>query len=277
MRYVRRLFPIFSVILSAHAGQLPRCRAIAGTTQLWSQPGLRFVIVGEMHGTAETPAIFGDLVCAARRTQRPIIAGVELRDQDAIDVFMGSGNHEAAIHDLLSTREWSQSDGRTSRAMLILLEELRTLKLEGVVSGIVAFSQTQQGESDGKGEERMASALLSAANLHPNALVIALTGNVHACKKTLPEIGSYPLMASFLPSAETVSLFVTDRGGEGWTCQSNGCGPHSFHSSRGLKRGITLSQSALPLPGYDGVLSTGLKATASSPAIGKLNRSEVLK
>jgi hypothetical protein len=272
MRYVQSLFPIFFVILSAHAGQQPRCHAIAGTERLWAQPGPQFVVVGEMHGTNETPAIFEDLVCSARITQRPIIVGVELRDQDAIDVVMGSGGsgtHEAAIHDLLSRREWRSSDGRTSRAMLMLLEELRALKLQGIVAGVVAFSQAQEGDSDAEREERMASALLSAAKRNPNALVIALTGNVHACKKTLPEIGPYPLMASFLPSAETVSLFVTDWGGEAWTCDGTGCGPHRFGSAGALNRGITLSQSASPLPGFDGVLSTGLKATASSPAIQK--------
>ena len=271
MRYVQSLFLVFVALPSVRAEQ-PRCLEIAGTERLWSQPGLRFVVVGEMHGTTETPAIFADLVCSARRTQRPIVVGVELRDQDAIDGFMGSGgsnHHEAAIHDLLSKREWRSSDGRTSQAMLTLLEELRALKLEGVVSGVVAFSQAQPDAPDAEREERMASVLLSAAKRNPNALVIALTGNVHACKKTLPEIGAYPLMASFLPSAATVSLFVTDRGGEAWTCDGTGCGPHRLDSTGALNRGIALSQGASPLPGFDGVLSTGLKATASSPAIRK--------
>jgi hypothetical protein len=105
-----------------------------------------------------------------------------------------------------------------------------------------------------------------AARRHPNALVIALTGNVHACKKMLAEVGSYPLMASFLPSAETVSLFATDRGGEAWNCQGDGCRPHNLSSSGGFQREIKLSPGASPLPGYDGALSTGLNATASPPA-----------
>lgn len=266
MRLIRALLSIFSTVLSAHAGQLLRCPAIAGTEQLWSHPGIRFVIVGEMHGTAETPVIFRDLVCSARAAKRPIVAGVEHTEQEAIDLFMASGSHEAAIHNLLSKSEWNQSDGRTSRAMLMLLEELRAFKLEGLISGVVAFSDAHQDESGAIREERMASVLLAAASRHPGALVIALTGNIHACKKTLPEYASYPLMASFLPSAETLSLFVADRGGEAWTCSGTECGPHSYDSSGGLERGIILSPGASPLPGYDGVLSTGLKATASSPA-----------
>jgi hypothetical protein len=115
----------------------------------------------------------------------------------------------------------------------------------------------------------MAAALQAAASQTPGALVIVLTGNVHACKGTLPDVGSYPLMSSFLPAAETVSLFVMDRGGEAWNCQGGGCGPHQLGSSGGNERRIKLSPGASPLPGYDGVLSTGLRATPSPPAIGK--------
>jgi hypothetical protein len=56
----------FCVLLSVHAEERPGCEPIAGTEQLWSRPALRFVLVGEMHGTKQTPAIFKDLVCSAR-------------------------------------------------------------------------------------------------------------------------------------------------------------------------------------------------------------------
>ena len=247
----------FCVLLSAHAEERFACEPITGTEQLWSKPALRFVVVGEMHGTKETPAIFKDLVCSARELKRPIIVGIELKEQGAVDRFMASGDHDLAANG---------ADGRTSQAMLALLEDLRALKLGGVVSRVVAFSATRRGETAAKGEERMASALLAAARRRPKALVIALTGNVHACKKTIAEVGSYPLMASFLPNAETVSLFATDRGGEAWNCQDDGCRPHSLSSSGGFQREIRLSPGASPLPGYDGVLSTGMAATASSPA-----------
>jgi hypothetical protein len=75
----------------------------------------------------------------------------------------------------------------------------------------------------------------------PNALTIVLTGNVHACKGTLPGVPSYPLMASFLPPAVTVSLLVIDRGGEAWNCQEGICGPHRLTPRKGNERRITLS------------------------------------
>jgi hypothetical protein len=266
MRYAR-FFHLLWVVFCAHAEAQPSCGAIGGAEQLWSRPGVRFTIVGEMHGTAETPAMFRDLVCSAFGTKRPILVGLELRQQHEIDVFMRSGNDEAAVRNLLSAEEWSRSDGRSSHAMLTLLKELRAFKLKGLISGIVAFADTFPEESAAQGEKRMAVALQAAASQNPDALAIVLVGNVHACKGTLPDGGPY--MASFLPAAKTVSLFVTDRGGEAWNCQGGVCGPHELGSSGGNERGITLSPGASPLPGYDGVLSTGLKTTASSPAVGK--------
>jgi hypothetical protein len=179
---------------------------------------------------------------------------------------MRAGNIEAAKHELLAKEEWSKHpDGRTSQAMLALLEGLRVLKMEGAISRVVAFSAAPPGESGAKREEHMASPLLMATKADPDAVVIALTGNLHGSKKTLPRFG-YPFMASFLPASETVSLFVADRGGEAWNCQSDGCGPHKLKSSGGDQRGIVLSETASPLSGYDGVLSTGETASASPPA-----------
>jgi hypothetical protein len=260
---VLKLLAASCVILAAHAEELTPCSPVPGAEQLWTRSEVRFVLVGEMHGTAEAPAIFADLVCSAREAKRPIVVGIELREQHALDVFIASGNSAAGLQELLSAEEWKGRDGRTSAAMLMLIEQLRALKLRGVVSGVVAFAAWRPDESSAKGEERMASALLTAAARNPDALVIALTGNLHACKKALPEVASYRLMASFLPPAQTVSLAVTDRGGQAWNCQGGACGPHSLDSSGGVRRGVSL---ASPHPAYDGVLSTGLPATASLPA-----------
>ncbi len=219
------------------------------------------MLIGEMHGTNETPAAFGDLVCSARETKRTMIAGLEFRDQQALDRFMDSKSHETSVKALLSTDEWKGADGRATSAMLVLLERLRSLKAEGLLWRVIAFSAS--GESAARDEEAMSSALLRASAGNPDALLIVLSGNVHASKQELAEVGSYRLMGSFLPPAQTVSLVVTDRGGEAWNCHDGSCGPHTLASSRGANRGITLIS---PHAGYDGVLSTGLTATASKPA-----------
>ena len=255
------LFIASCVVLVANAEERDSCSPIPGAERLWARSELRFVLVGEMHGTNETPAVFGDLVCSASETKRTIIAGLEVRDQQALNRFMDSKNRETSVKELLSTDEWKGTDGRASSAMLVLVERLRSLKADGLLSRVIAFSAS--GGSAAQDEEAMSSALLRASTANPGALVIVLTGNVHASKQELAEVGSYRLMGSFLPPAQTVSLLVTDRGGEAWNCQDGSCGPHTLASSAGANREITLIS---PHAGYDGVLSTGLSVTASKPA-----------
>jgi hypothetical protein len=126
------------------------------------------------------------------------------------------------------------------------------------------------GDSNARRDERMAAKLMDEAARQPDALVIALTGNVHASRKVIAEMGTYPLMAMLLPAGETLSLWIADRGGEAWTQTGQGCGPHPFGASGGLRRGVTLSRGEGILAGYDGLLSTGARATASLPAAGNL-------
>lgn len=267
-RFFTMLASLFAGV-AAFAAPAPRCAEIPGVDRLWSDSHVRFVLAGEMHGTNETPALFGDLVCAAGASKRPIIVGIEhpAEEQEAMDAFMNSTDHETAVRMLLSRRTWNTFDGRSSRAMLALFQRLRALKASGRIAEVVAFDDSRPGEPDAQREARMAAALAAAAERRPKALVIALTGNVHASKEILQEIGPYPLMAMHLPRAETLSLFVADRGGEAWNSMNGGCGPHPVDASGGVRRGVVLSKGEGTLAGYDGRLSTGLPATASLPAI----------
>jgi hypothetical protein len=235
----------------------PACRPIDGAAQLWTRPGLRFLLVGEMHGTTEGPAIFGDLVCAAVATGRPVVAALErpVEEQDDLSAFRAK--------ELLAHKVWHIFDGRSSRAMLDLIEALHGMKL----AELVAFD-AGAGQPNAERNALMADALKAAAVRHPGALVIVLTGNLHASKKLIEGFGQYPFAAMLLPPDATLSLFLADRGGTAWTQQSEGCGPHPIRSSRGDKREVSLEAGRSPMSGYDGVLSTGLVSTASPPALG---------
>src|ERR1017187_3600784 len=167
-----------SIAMTGYADTLPGCKSLPGADTLWSRPNLRFVLAGEMHGTSESPAMFRDLVCDATSSKQPVVAGIEgsAREQKEIDAFMAPGNHGAAISALLAARGWNVFDGRSSGAMLMLLEALRVLKLKGQIAEVVAFDDTRPGDSPAQREQHMASALIAAADRHANALVIALTG-----------------------------------------------------------------------------------------------------
>ena len=250
--------------------QAPPCQPLPRADSLWV-PDLPFILVGEMHGTTETPQVFRDLVCAARATKRPVLVGLERpsSEQAAIDAFLAPENHAEAVRALLRERDWGVFDGRSSKAMLALLEELRLLRMHGDIRGIIAFDDRRPGETPAQREQRMAAYLTAAADRIPGSLVIVLTGNLHARQKPVARFGGYPWMAMLLPP-ETISLLVTDKGGEAWDQTTDeGCGPHLLKDSGGERRGILLAEQSIVERGFDGVLSTGLPATASGPAMPK--------
>lgn len=253
------------------AGADPVCAEIPGADQVLGRSGLRFLLAGEMHGTNEGPEIFGDLVCIAGQGKRAIAVGIERPggEQGAIDAFLDAADHEAARAALLSHKGWHVLDGRSSEAMLALLEKLRGLKRQGRIQAVIALDDSRPGDSSAQREERMAARLTEAASERPGGLVMALTGNVHASRKAIAEIGTYPLMGMLLPAGETLSLWIADQGGEAWTQMDGECGPHPFGASGGARRGVTLSRGEGILAGYDGLLSTGARVTPSLPA-GKL-------
>jgi len=87
-------------ILAALLGATASCTSVSGADQLW-QPTTRWVIVGEMHGTNETPDAFSNLICLAAATSRPVTVALEYSadDQAVIDAYLASnGNAQARKH-----------------------------------------------------------------------------------------------------------------------------------------------------------------------------------
>jgi hypothetical protein len=171
------------------------------------------------------------------------------------------------VRALLAQPGWNIFDGLSSRAMLGLFEDLRILKRDGVVQAVLAFDARQKGDTGGQRDERMGTFLAAAGKQHSDTLFVILTGNLHASRKPVARFGGYPWMAMFLPSGETVSLLVTDMGGETWTQQADGCGPHPLGTTRGDQRGVVIGEPSAVERGYDGALATGQHTTASRPAL----------
>lgn len=260
-------------VLVAVATAATVCNPILGASQLWASPSTRYILVGEMHGTQEQPAIFGDLVCAAATTShREIIVGLErpISEQPEINMVLDSNNPTLATSKLLKKPMWLTLDGRSSQAMVTLLNRLRTYKAEGKIKEVVAFDAAGQKDTSAVRDRKMGNFLEQIASQNPNALILALTGNLHALKATNKGFG-YPFMAMFLPPNQVKSLVVIDRGGTAWLWMKNGCNVYPLPSTNGATRGVFLNPerapSWTPTGGYDGVLSTGESITASLPAI----------
>lgn len=242
------------------------CSPPPGIEQLW-RPETRYVIIGEIHGTSEAPAAFAQIVCSASQ-QGPVIAAVELPQplQPQLDVFIAAPDAVPSEAALLRAEACTSAnaDGRTSLAILEMLQSLRRLKANGADITLLAFQPSRsppRGFSPNYYELDMAAVLAEGAMARPNARMLVLVGNLHAIKTRVDSFDLTPAVAH-LPANEVVSLYVAEQGGEGWNC-TEVCGPREILVIDSHSEGVTLQ----PYRGgrYDGVLGLG-PATASPPA-----------
>lgn len=255
----------------AAAGTPPAadCATVDGLGAVLSRPGLRYLLVGEIHGTVEAPALFGDIVCAAA-ADRPVVVGVEwpASSQPMLDAFLAAEGEAEALTALMRAPAWERPDGRSSAAMLDLLRRVRGLRVAGRAVSLVAFDHEipTPGTSDVR-EAAMAALLLRAAAERPDALVAALTGSGHADQEGFvsmqPPVRS---MAQHLPRAELASVAVARPGGAAWMSSRVGealsWGPVALTPREPLSaRGVGPAR-----PGFDAMVWTGVPFTASPPA-----------
>lgn len=204
----------------------------------------RLVLLGEMHGTVETPALTGNLV-AHFAGQGPVVLALEVTsmDQARVDAFLDSDGGEAAKAELLAGRHWQEPmhDGRDSVAMLGLLEQVRRLRAGGADVQVVLFDVPGKGDRD----QRMARSLRAAIAAHPGARTLVLTGNVHAMTGeppsfVLPDGSPYdaPItLGRHLQDLSPLSIDIRAARGEFWACQQV-CEPHAVRTPAANTREI---------------------------------------
>jgi hypothetical protein len=241
----------------------------------------RWLVVGELHGTNEMPAMFGDIVCQLGARQ-PIAIGVEQPEtsQAAIDAFMASDGGDTARRAFLDAPFWGvragadTRDGTTSAAIFGLFVRLRQLHRAGRVSRVIAFRPVlalrggewwmpwlgRPGFDPAAFEQRMADILMSRA---PAGRVVVLTGSAHAGLAPIDDAQSFRPMEARLPQRQTISLRIRSRGpGQAWVCVVDGCGVHP-NEDVGGPRGVRLD--AAQGPDFHGVVDLGRGTTASPP------------
>lgn len=245
-----------------------RCAPIPGWEDVAAQQRVRWIVIGEVHGTNEIPVLFADAVCLTAQS-RPVVVALEqpTSDQSAIDDFINSDGGAKATRAFLAAGMWNGSlkDGRSSEAYFRLFELLRQMRAAGRIKSVVAFQPSTFSEppTSAEYEAAMAEQLREAAR--PDATVIALVGNVHAMQSETPWQPSYLALAGHLPRQSTLTFNTASNGGESWTCQGNPmtCGPHPSHGSGAQRaRGVEMSAEEGP---YSGVIYLGTRTTASPP------------
>lgn len=244
------------------------CAAIPGSEQLLGRSSLRWIVVGEIHGTTETPEAFGDLVCLAA-TAQPVVVAVEqaTTEQPAIDDYIGSNGDAEATSRFLASRIWTEpfKAGLSSEAYFELFRRLRALRAAGQITSVVAFQPLYDpGFNAGDYEKALAASLIG--RVASQGRVLVLVGNVHAMRT--PAAWAKPAylpMAGYLPADSTVSLDARWNGGSYWACTSaTTCGRQSSAPSSPVTvaRGVVMDGGDGP---YAGTLNLGVAATASPP------------
>lgn len=205
----------------------------------------RLLIVGEMHGTKETPELVGLLVQKAAAS-RPVRLGLEMPStgQAALELFLHSAGRAEDQAKLLQSPFWNGSDGRSSMAMLQLIDHVRALRSAGADVDIFAMEPTYSAEVIKKHEFMVVKEAGMAQSIRrvldagtPNQWVIALMGNVHSrIGEALPGLSiPTPSVTERLADTKPYVVLPTSRQMAAWNCTSDGCGVHDFTSTKAPK------------------------------------------
>lgn len=241
----------------------PPCPPISGVERLLGPTAPSFVIFGETHGTSEAPELFGDIVCHAAAAD-PLVIALELpeEEQAPLSAFIASDGSPSERRALLRLAHWNSVDGRSSMAMLELLERLRKLREDGADLHVVAISGIPNPE--GLDRDRiMADGWLRRGAPRSAPRLFALVGNCHAQRVATANCVQRQPAASLLPSQLVTTLLITGHEGRAWMCLRDGCGPASAGWGNEPRALIWVRS---PDGAYDGEASTGRPYTASPPA-----------
>lgn len=267
---------------SAPAAAAPNLGADACGPEIAGADGViapgAIVMLGEMHGSREIPGFTGNLACRAALAGHTVIVGLEIPrvEQAAIDRFLASNGSPRDREALVRGPHWqrTEQDGRSSQAMVDLIERVRTLRQQGLAAEVLAFDNEKYGAWNDR-DAGMAQTILERAAAAPASFVVTLTGNLHnRITPGLPWDQSLVPMGVHVKAghARTLSLDVRYEGGTIWSCEpERGCGAHALETKDQPYDGRAIDTSeAARRPGNDGVFFVGT-LSASPPAIAPAN------
>ncbi|WP_313495429.1 hypothetical protein [Stenotrophomonas sp.] len=149
---MKSLLPLLLLASGAFANDVASANENTNCSWPLNIPAASLLLVGEVHGTNETPALIGDLACASATSGSPVVVALEIpiEEQTSLDNFLASKGSDADQAALLATQFWARQpqDGRSSVAMLKLLHRLRTLRTEGAAISVLAVDDGMAGSRD---------------------------------------------------------------------------------------------------------------------------------
>lgn len=195
--------------------------------------GHRLVVLGELHGTAEIPALAARLASAYTQ-QGPLTLALEVphTEQPEIDRYLDSDGGDAAWRALAGTPFWQvsddQHDGRRSVQMRQLIEVVRALRAQGAAVDVLAYDvgKDEADAHDHHWRDARMAANLRAALVQQPGVTLVLSGNVHAMRTrpswAPPELQLAP-MASLLLDLQPFTVNITAASGQFWACLEGRC------------------------------------------------------
>ena len=225
-RWTIALLLALGIAVSAHADDTAaQIRQHAGDHRL--------LVLGEFHGTRETPLLVRQLVDDYSRNG-PALLALELprAETPTLRDYLASDGGAAARQRLHGRTFWTvrddQHDGRRSRDMLAMIEDLRALKAQGRAIEVVGYDVNHSDGGSQARDDRMAAELRRLYRRLPEgARMVVLTGNVHAMLQrpadAPPEMQTQP-MASALRDLDIYSVRMEALRGHFWGCMDR-CKP----------------------------------------------------
>lgn len=196
---------------------------------------------------------------------REIVVGLEVPsdEQPQLDNYLGGSGEPSDKLDLLAGHFWQRpsQDGRSSAAILRLIDRIRAIKVSGGNVRIVAIDKPS---SEISRDAAMARAIRTELQTSVNARVVVLMGNYHASKAPSSD-PTFKSTAFLLSDLSPTTVLIGYRAGTAWACMDGTCGIHPLSSKWAADRFAGFHSGVSPLPGYDGtyLLET---ITASPPA-----------
>ena len=248
---LRHLLSALALLPASCWAAAPDC--ISSSQVALDKIAARIIVVGEVHGTEQVPAFVGQLVCGLLKQGRPVILALERNgaEQPALNRYLASLGQPADVQALLSTEAWANlkfQDGRSSQAMLKLIEQLRLWRQGGQRVGVLAMQQdstplapaddgTKRRPSEAEmdryseiNDRSMADKVWAAAAGYPSYTVVALAGNVHTALASQQRASFVrtPSLADVLAGYLPIHVIgLNSKGGSSWNMSSQGMGPQT--------------------------------------------------
>jgi hypothetical protein len=162
--------------------------------------------------------------------------------EEALRTYVRSAGGPKDKAALLQQPFWSSRDGRSSAAMLELIEAVRALRAQGRDVDVFAMEPVYPNEADAAkagGYLKVKEAGMAAAirqemdDAVPHQRVIALMGNYHARDNRLPLFKGAPgdSVTGRLGAFSPYVVFPFAVHSQSWNCTADGCGVHASGSS----------------------------------------------